>query len=132
MRKFLLNGKINQLALHCVSDEMELAGAFVFEVSQDSYDFSSNEFTFELMAELHKGLKRTEGNICNPRVGCNVCGECCKAFLTNDFDCNACVAVQCTGHICYPYGDCNVCSNCCTHGMQYQKDCDSCVRNACQ
>jgi hypothetical protein len=34
-------------------------------------------------------------NNCNPATGCNVCATCCKSYLSNQADCNACVSQSC-------------------------------------
>ena len=69
----------------------------MYEISQDSIDTSTRQFTFELSQVAYQGLQAgSSGHICNPQIGCNVCHMCCKTYLTNQFDCDACVAVKCS------------------------------------
>lgn len=82
----------------CFAEKKGLGGAYASDVSADSINFSSKHFTFELMGAIYNGLQGGGGasNICNPTVGCNVCTICCRSYLTNQFDCNACVILKCS------------------------------------
>ena len=74
----------------------QLGGAFVYDISQDSISQFSGKYSFGLMEAVYKGLQgEGSGFICNPVVGCNVCYECCRSYLTNQFDCDACTAIRC-------------------------------------
>lgn len=109
-----------------------LGGAFVFDMSQDTIDPSNGNFSYELMQAVYSGLSGgKEGSICNPTVGCNVCSECCRSYLTNQFDCDACVAINCAKNICYPAKKCNVCSSCCGPAYLPTSDCNQCVEIVC-
>lgn len=109
-----------------------LGGAFVFDISQDSLDSTGREFTYKLMQTVYSGLHGGEaGSICNPAIGCNVCDQCCRSYLTNQFDCDACVAIKCAKNVCYPTNKCNVCSACCSSAYQHNSNCNSCVEIVC-
>lgn len=110
-----------------------LAGAFVSDLSGDTINFASTQFTFELMGAIYSGLQggAGEGNVCNPTVGCNVCNTCCRTYLTNQFDCDACVAIKCSSSVCYPKALCNVCSPCCSKYFTSKTQCNLCVRTKC-
>jgi hypothetical protein len=70
------------------------------------------------------------GNNCNPS-SCNVCPTCCKSYLKDQTDCDACVQSSCAPkNVCNP-GSCNVCSTCCQSYLKSQTDCDSCVQSSC-
>ena len=123
---------LHKLYFFTCSAYYKLGGAFVYDVSQDSLDVSSEKFTFELMEAVYVGLQgTTSGYICNPAVGCNVCYECCRSYLTNQFDCDACVAVRCNSRQCYPQSSCNVCSLCCKQHFQSRDKCHNCVSTSC-
>lgn len=48
----------NKSLLHCAhAGDQNLAGAFVFDTSEDSIDFKSGSFTYELMKTLHDKLQ---------------------------------------------------------------------------
>lgn len=116
----------------CHAGATGLGGAFVFDISQDTIDSSSGEFTYKLMETVYSGLQGEEGSsICNPVMGCNVCQECCRSYLTNRFDCDACVAIKCAKNVCYPTNKCNTCSTCCTPIYLHNSDCNKCVEIMC-
>lgn len=106
---------------------------YVSDVSADTINHSSKEFTFELMGVIYSGIQGggEQANVCNPTVGCNVCTTCCRSYLTNQFDCDACVTIKCRVNICYPHAICNVCSQCCSEYHKSQGQCNFCVENKC-
>lgn len=127
-----------------VIEDMKLAGAFVSDLSEDSINFSTKMFTYELMNIIYSELQEGGGgggsgsgggkgdkNICNPTAGCNVCTSCCRMYLTNQFDCNACVTIKCSTRVCYPPGKCNVCDECCSSFTCSQMQCNYCVKSKC-
>ena len=77
--------------------KFNLGGAYLFDSSQDTLDYTTGTFTYELANALHSGLGRDDGkvNICNAHTRCNVCHRCCKNYLTNQRDCDACAAIHC-------------------------------------
>ena len=114
------------------AEESNLRGAFVSDVSEDTIDFSNKEFTYEIMEAVYSGLQGGGGNICNPAVGCNVCPACCRTYLTNQFDCDACVTIKCSINECYPPSDCNVCTTCCSDFIISEAQCNLCVKSKCK
>ena len=80
-------------------ESKELSGAFVFDIADDTVDHVSGQFSYNLTSFLHEKLQ--DGShpqtrrICHPPAKCNVCNACCKSFLTNQRDCNACAVVRC-------------------------------------
>jgi len=64
-------------------------------------------------------------HVCDPNTtgGCNVCGTCCKSYLKDQGDCNACVQTECPA-VCDPTIGCSVCEACC---KDYLKDHDACI-----
>ena len=120
--------------LYCI-DQYEMGGAFVFDASQDSIDPTTGQFKYELMNSVYAGLHGGQsGYVCNPQVGCNVCTSCCKSYLTNQFDCDACVAVKChSQRVCHPRSGCNVCSKCCSYRYAGSKSsCNDCAEKFCE
>jgi GH18 family chitinase len=92
---FTFNNKNSIEALTNFIAYYQLGGAFVYDLSQDSFN-SSGKFTFDLTNTMYEGLQgEASGFICNPMVGCNVCTKCCRLYLTNQFDCDACTAIRC-------------------------------------
>lgn len=85
-------------------DKNNLGGAFIFDTSEDTVDFQTGTFTYELtnavasgLSDKGKGDDKKDKNKCSPsHVGsCNVCHECCKDYLTNQRDCDACAIINC-------------------------------------
>lgn len=77
------------------SDDKNLGGAYIFDTSEDTVDYSTGQFTYELTNAIISGLAGT--SMCAPSLtgSCNVCHKCCKSYITNERDCNACVAIHC-------------------------------------
>ena len=69
----------------------------MFDISEDSLDYKTGQFTYELTNALAAGLNdKDHTNLCAPSLGtCNVCHRCCKFYLTNQRDCDACVIIHC-------------------------------------
>jgi chitinase len=95
---FTYNDKSSISAVTSYINEKNLGGAFVFDISEDSINFQSGEFTYELTKSVVDGLNENDssGNLCAPSLGtCNVCHRCCKFYLTSQRDCDACVSISC-------------------------------------
>lgn len=87
------------LPFSCV-EKYNLGGGYVFDISEDSVNYQTGEFTYVLTSDLADGLNNDDNgsnsiNHCSPSLGCNVCHSCCKFYLTNQRDCNACVITHC-------------------------------------
>ena len=81
--------------LYSPAEDKGLAGAFVFDTSEDTLDYQTGSFTYELMKTLYKELQ-VMGHSCNPRKGCTVCDKCCKNYITDGNECDGCVAIHCS------------------------------------
>jgi len=72
-------------------------------------------------------------HVCDPNTtgGCNVCGTCCKSYLKDQGDCNACVQTECPA-VCDPTIGCSVCEACCKSYLKNQDDCTACAQAECK
>eukprot|EP00055_Hartaetosiga_balthica_P018632 m.134970 g.134970 ORF g.134970 m.134970 type:complete len:594 (+) comp9794_c0_seq1:729-2510(+) len=105
-----------------------IGGVFAFDASMDVFD--NNYPVVTAVKELING--GGSSNQCDPSKGCNVCAACCKPYLKDQADCDACVTAECKQpNVCDPSKGCNVCDACCKSYIQSQSDCDACVSSEC-
>jgi chitinase len=127
------NDKDSMTAIANYAIEKGLAGVFAWDSTMDTV--SGGQPTYELSNLIVKvlGSGGGGGNVCNPSQGCNVCDTCCKSYLDDQTECDACVSDQCTTapNICDPTKGCNVCDNCCKSYITDQSSCDQCVKSEC-
>ena len=67
-------------------------------------------------------------------VGCNVCSECCKEYISNGASCDTCVSMNCPAHKCSgnATSPCTVCAACCHSYIPDGAACDTCVSAECK
>lgn len=70
--------------------EAGIAGVFAFDSSMDQFETGYPVVT-ALTAVINGG---GSSNVCTPG-SCNVCATCCKSYLSNQADCDACVQQEC-------------------------------------
>jgi chitinase len=129
------NDKDSLTAITKYALDKGLAGVFAWDSTMDSIDFSSGQPSYELSNLIVNTLKSGGGggNICDPSKGCNVCDECCKSYLSDQAECDACVDSQCSSssNICDPSKGCNVCDSCCKSYITDPTSCNACVKDEC-
>ena len=64
---------------------------FAFDASMDVFENGEYPVVTAIYNTLLGG-----GHVCDPTQGCNVCAACCKSYLKDQSDCDACVQAECS------------------------------------
>ena len=96
------NDKDSLSAIAKYVNDLGLGGAFVFDLSMDTIDYSSGAPTYELTKGLADALtggggtddsapagddSASSGNVCTADSTCNACDSCCQSYLSDQGAC---------------------------------------------
>jgi chitinase len=69
-----------------------IGGVFAFDASMDVFENAK----YPVVNAIYNTIHNTSGtNQCDPGKGCTVCAACCKSYLKDQNDCDACVQAEC-------------------------------------